>query len=227
MHRQSFAVLTLTAALVPACDGSTLVDAASESSSLTAAQCDAQTARAAVDACFDAFRTCKSAEGADEAACKATLDACVPEGLPKRGRHGPHDGGCGGGKDHRGPPPGDRPEFRPDGGRPEGGPRGHGRGPGGGGKRGPIGADPAAIDACRTATQTCIDAGTAEETCREQTRTCVHDALAAAFAARCAELTETCTTEQAPGCEALTQRCSEGFTEPAAGTCSTDSAVEP
>lgn len=235
MHRQSpFKLVGLLAALpiFAACGTDTLVDVASETAALITAQCDAQASNTAVDACFATFRTCKDAAGAVEADCRTALDACLPEGVPQRARHG---GGCqgdggmrgeggpghgGGGRPEGGPlgglfgpPPGDA-----DGGvRGRGGPGGH-RGHGGG-PRGSIGVDDAAVEACRATSDACVAGGGDEQTCRDAARTCLHDAFAAAFAARCDELTTACAANAGTNCDELTQRCAAGLGSPDAGTC--------
>jgi hypothetical protein len=79
--------------------------------------------------------------------------------------------------------------------------------------------DEAAAEACRTATRACIEAGTAEATCRDQARTCMHDAFAAAFTARCDELTAACAANAGLDCADLTARCSEGVRPPPQGAC--------
>lgn len=224
-----FAVL-----LLPACGTDTLVDAAAETSALVTAQCDAQGNRAAVESCFAAFETCKSAEGADLAACKTTLDSCLPERLPRRGPPPGHDadGGCRGGEGHghRGPPPGVEGLRGPPPGGLDGGPGrgGRGRGEGRGGGRGPVRPDDAAVQACQASVQSCVDAGTDAQTCRESARGCFHDALAAAFEGRCQELSAACAATPGADCSQITQRCAEGLREPPApGVCSEEDAASP
>ncbi len=225
--------------------GTTTVDVASETSSLVTAQCDAQSSRAAVDACFETFKTCKAAEGAVEADCKTALDACLPAGVPQRARHGDGrghgDGGCpgmGGGAGEGGGGRGGRPEglgglFGPppgaDGGMGHGGMGHGGRGGGHGGGRphGPVAVDDAAVQACRSAAQACLDAGTDEATCRDTARTCLHDAFAAALAARCQELTDACTASGQTDCATLAAQCAAGPEAPPAGTCDVADAGTP
>jgi len=227
MPRQSLPLVGLLAALplLAACGTDTL-DVATETSALITAQCDAQTSRAAVDTCFETFRTCKEAAGAVEADCRAALDTCLPEGVPQRARHG---GGChadGGRPEGRPPhgPPGGPGLFGPPPGA-DGGMRGPGAGrpphggPGRGGPRGSVGVDDAAAEACHTTARACVEGGGDRQTCGDAARTCVHDAFAAAFAARCDELTAACAANPLPDCEALTQRCAAGLTEPEAGAC--------
>jgi hypothetical protein len=228
---RSMSLRLFGALVVPfaACGTDTAVDVASEAAALTAAQCDSQASNVAVDACFAAFRTCKGADGAVEADCRATLDTCLPAGIPRRPPRGKHgDGGCSGGAGGERGRGGDGPlggllGGRPDdadGGRP-GGPRGSG-GAGGerGGPRGPVGPDDTSVQACQTTAQSCVAAGTDESTCRDAARTCVHDAFAAAFEARCAELTTACTANAGQDCSELTQRCAEGLPQgPPAASC--------
>lgn len=239
MELRSKVILAGVAALaLGACGVESLVDVATETAALTSAECDAQTAGAAVTTCFDTFRTCRSAAGAVEADCKAALDACLPEGVPARARHGGGgpghgDGGChgGGGEGHRGPPPGGafgHPPGARDGG-PGSGPGGrHGRG-GGAGRpgRGPIGVDDAAVEACRTTVQSCIATGTDEQTCRDAARTCIHDAFAAALAARCQELTDACTANGQTDCASLAERCARGPATAPEGVCEAPEPIAP
>lgn len=217
----------LVVVLLPACGVDTLVDVASESSALITAQCDAQASNAAVDGCFDTFRTCKVQRGAVEADCRAALETCLPEGLPRHRPHRDADGGCEGDREGppsglRGPPPGDR----PDGGARGPGGRRHGRGPGG--HRGPIGLDDAAAQQCQSTVQACVAAGTDEATCRDAARSCVHDALSAAFTARCEELEAACTANVGQDCSELSRRCSEGLRAPSEpGACAAPDAGAP
>ena len=230
MHRPSSRQLVGLLAALPifaACGTDTLVDVASESAALATAECDAQSSGVAVGACFSTFRTCKAAAGAVEADCRTALDACLPQGLHPRARHG---GGChaDGGRPEGGPPGGGRPEGGPgglfgpppgaDGGRRgPGGPGGH-RGHGGG-PRGSIGVDDAAVEACRATSDACVAAGGDEATCRDTARSCLHDAFAASFAARCDELTAACAANPGTNCDEITARCANGLGAPDAGTC--------
>lgn len=208
------------------CGTATASDLAQEASALTSAQCAAQGDRAAVDACFTAFEACKTAAGADEAACRTTLRACLPTPPPRPERAGGPDGGCGGGPRGHGPggglgaPPADGqrpppPAFDGDGGvRP---PHGAG-GPGGHGGRGPVEPDSAAVTACHDALATCLAAGTAEADCRDAEHQCMHEARAAAFAERCAQVQAECatTTDAQTPCAAIAARCAEGPRPPRA-----------
>ncbi|MER2562498.1 MAG: hypothetical protein ABTQ32_17370 [Myxococcaceae bacterium] len=231
MHRLAPSHLVGLLAALPfvACGTATsALDVATETSALVTAQCDAQSSRAAVDTCFTTFEACKTAEGAVEADCRTALDTCLPEGVPHRARrgHGGGDGGCHGGGEGR--PEGGRPE----GGRPEGlgglfaAPRGGhdggvgGHGGRGRGGRGPVGIDDATVQACRATADSCIAAGTAEQTCRDAARTCIHDAFAASFATRCQELADACAAS-GEDCTEINARCAAGIKEPPApGTCS-------
>ncbi|MCA2981701.1 MAG: hypothetical protein INH41_01505 [Myxococcaceae bacterium] len=227
MSRLSAAVFFV---VLPACGLDTSVDVATESSSLLAAQCDAQASGGAVGGCFDAFRACRSQAGAVEADCRAALAACLPEGLPRSDR-GHSDGGC------RGAPGSD--------GRPEGGPAGDGMGPltgerperggrgrrghgGGRGPRGPVGLDDAAVQQCQAAARSCLDAGTDEASCRDAAHACIRDALGAAFTARCQELEAACAANEGQDCSAITSRCSAGLREPPPpGACAVPDAGAP
>ncbi|MBL8933076.1 MAG: hypothetical protein JNM69_00895 [Archangium sp.] len=233
MHRSSPSHLVGLLAALPfvACGTATsALDVATETSALVTAQCDAQSSRAAVDACFTTFEACKTAEGAVEADCRTALDACLPAGVPKHARrgHGGGDGGCpgmGGGEGGRpeGGPGGLAGLFGPPRGGHDGGAGGRGghggRGHGGGG-RGPVGIDDAAVQACQATAQSCIAAGTDEQTCRDAARTCIHDAFAASFATRCQELADACAAS-GEDCTEINARCAAGISEPPApGTCS-------
>lgn len=223
--------------LLPACGVDTLVDVASESAALITAQCDAQTSNTAVDGCFETFRACTAQSGADVAGCRTALEACLPERLPRRGLPGRRggDGGChGDGEGHErpeggprgglfGPPPGDRADG---GARGPGGRGGHGRGRGG--HRGPVGLDDAAVQQCQATAQACLAAGTDAQSCRDTARTCVHDALSAAFTARCQELEAACAANAGQDCSELTQRCSAGLAAPPPeGACTVPDAGTP
>ena len=218
MHRIPLIGVLAALPLFAACGTEAGVDVASETAALATAECDAQAAGVAVGACFATFKSCKAAAGAVEADCRAALDACLPEGLPQRARHG---GGChaDGGRPEGGPrglfgPP--RPSadggVRGHGGR--GGHRGHGEGP-----RGSIGLDDAAVQACRATSEACVAGGGDEQACRDTARACIHEAFATAFAARCDELTAACAANVGTNCDEITARCANGMGAPDAGTC--------
>lgn len=206
-----------------ACAGSDTTTTTSEAAAaLDTAQCSFQSDHAAADACFQAFQACVTAAGADEAACRATLAACLPPPPPGRGPHGPppdfdgglrpppppppppgFDGGLpppppggphGGGCDGMGPPPGGE------------GPRGPG-GPGGGG--GPlVQPDPVAVQACHDALDACLAASPGDASCFQTEHDCMHAAFDAAFQALCASIT--CDPATDVDCARLVQRCTEG-----------------
>jgi hypothetical protein len=125
------AAVTACSSAAPTSTGSTTSD---QALALSEAKSSAAATRAAAEACFTAFHACKSAPGADVAACKTTLDAC----LPAEAGPGPHCGPKGG----KGPK-GDRPDGDDD---RDGkhGPKGGPHGPKGGGLEG--GAPPPAPD---------------------------------------------------------------------------------
>lgn len=120
----SLATVTACSSAAPTATDSTTSD---QALALTEAKSSAADARAAAEACFTAFEACKSAPSADVAACKTTLDAC----LPAEAGPGPHCGAKGG----KGPK-GDRPDRDGD--------RDGNHGPKGGGVEG--GAPPPAPD---------------------------------------------------------------------------------
>ena len=64
-------------------------DVASEEAALSAAQDSLATAKEQAKACFETFRSCKEASGADAQACRDALKACLPAEAPEP----PHCGG--------------------------------------------------------------------------------------------------------------------------------------
>ena len=208
-----------------ACAGSDTTTTTSEAAAaLDTAQCTYQSDHAVADACFQAFQACITATGADEAACRATLNACLPPPPPGRGPHGPpppdfdgglrpppppppdFDGGLpppppggphgGGGCDGMGPPPGGE------------GPRGPG-GPGGPGGGGPlVQPDPLAVQACHDALDACLAATPGDASCFQAEHDCMHAAFDAAFQALCSSIT--CDPATDADCARLVQRCTEG-----------------
>lgn len=181
---------------------------------------------AAAKACFDAFDTCIAAAASDATAvtqCQATLGACLPtdsavaEAAPDLcSETAPTDRpDCGGGGEHGAPP---------DGGMRGEGPEHDGAGGPGGGDRGGRGGDPGGpggppvdsatrieLATCRAQAKACVDGGGDPMTCREAEHTCVDDALAAGFAALCADVTTQCTAcPTSKACVELTARCAEG-----------------
>jgi hypothetical protein len=105
MRTQTTMQWVMGAALVlgQACAGGGTMTTSQAASALETVQCTFQADRAAADECFDAFRTCMDAAGADEASCRATLQRCLPpppaEAPPDeaRERPPPRDGQRGGG----------------------------------------------------------------------------------------------------------------------------------
>jgi hypothetical protein len=217
----SFGLPTLAAlgaAAVAACAGAGSTSTSTSTSSqvtaaLDVAQCTFLADRAAAQACEQAFATCVAQAGADLAACRATLKACLPP---------PPDGGFPDG-DHHGGPFGPPPPFA-DGGVGLGSPgdgdgHGHDRGPGPGpGCDGADGGQPgapavalpnvAAVTACHDALQACLTATPGAVTCFQTERSCEQAAFAAAFAAACAAA-QPCTAGD-PACAELQARCQEG-----------------
>lgn len=180
----------------------------SDSAALTTAQCTFVGDDTAAQACFTAFDTCKTAEGANIDDCLATLKSCLPP-PPQRGpggHGGPMDGGDCGGGGRGGPGPG--------GGR-------HGDGDGGGdhGQFGhpPPMPDSAAIDACHTALDTCLrDVNQAAADCFTADRACDKAAFEAAFTQFCADAQTRCAQAGADAteCARITERCAEGVSGP-------------
>jgi hypothetical protein len=74
-------------------EGSSSGDLSATVSSLANAEDSFESAREAAKACFDAFRTCVEADGADLAACRATLTDCLPDEAPLPPRCGGDDDG--------------------------------------------------------------------------------------------------------------------------------------
>lgn len=175
-------------------------------SSLTTAQCAFQASAAAADVCFATYQSCIAGEGADLAACKTALQACLPP--PPSGPFGHQGGGgCqnmdGGGPDHDG--------FAGDGGEPgHGGPGGHHGGPGGPGGLGTlVQVDATAVKACQDTATACVAANPADTTCFSTERDCVHALFEAAFQAACSTTATTCDTTD-PACAELKERCTQG-----------------
>jgi hypothetical protein len=178
---------------------------------LETVQTDYCTVRAAADQCRAGYDACVLAAGADTEACRQALHDCLPRPPDRRGEGGP-GGRCEGMGDGGAPPP---PPLLPDGGRPP--PHGPGPGPGdrhGGGHRGGISPDPAAVDACRTALASCLAASPGDATCLDAERACIKAAFQAAFDAACADAAAGCANlpADAPSdaCTRLQQRCAEG-----------------
>lgn len=157
---------------------------------VVAAQDSLDASREAARVCFDAFRTCKEAEGADIKACKDTLRACLPADAPKPRKCGGGGGGeheharCDGGPPP--PPPGDgsaRPEPPPaPSGAPSGPPPGdrprHGDGDG----RGPGGKEcgkppvrEGGVKKCRDQAGSALDAKGTEDTSTTDATAEAHD----------------------------------------------------
>jgi hypothetical protein len=71
----------------------TVVSALSEAESdLTGTEDSLDNSRAQAKVCFDAFRSCLAAEGADRDACRSQLKSCLPDDVPMPRRCGPHPG---------------------------------------------------------------------------------------------------------------------------------------
>jgi hypothetical protein len=179
------------------CNGTSLTDSTTTSSSLTAAQCSFQDFNSAVGACFDQFKTCLASNEETPANCRTALQLCLP---PPPQQPQPGEGVCGG--DGQPGPGGPLPPLPPpplaDGGLPPppppGGPGGDGRGgpppplPDGG--LPPLPAppplpEPSAVQACHDALQACIAAGTAQDTCFQQAHDCLRQAFQTAFQNAC------------------------------------------
>lgn len=201
------------------CAGSDTTTTSEAAAALDSAQCTYQSGRAAADACFQAFQACMAVEGADEAACRDTLNACLPPPPPGRGPHGPPPGDLDGG---RPPPPdfdGGEPPPPPDGmhggggcdgladgGMPPGG--GHRGGPGGPGGGPRVEPDAAAVQACHDALDACLAASPGDASCFQTEHDCMHAAFDAAFQALCDSIT--CDPATDTDCARLVQRCTEG-----------------
>jgi hypothetical protein len=154
---------------------------------LTTAQCDLGTASSRTQGCTDDYSACLAADGADTAACIATLESCLE---PRHRENPPGEGMCSG---H-------------DGGRPEG--AGH-DGRGGHRGRGPH-PDAAALQACRDALDACLVATPTDLTCIDTSRACVRAAFDAAFTAACADASANCTGDASEPCTRLLERCAAG-----------------
>lgn len=90
-------------------DSSTIAVTSDEAQALAGAQDSYASQKAEIDACFATFDTCKAADGADAAACKTALDACLPDTPPPPRECGGRDGHGGGGAGGRGDGDGTRP----------------------------------------------------------------------------------------------------------------------
>ena len=208
----SYLLLGLAGLTLQACSATSAASQAT--SALDTAQCTFFANRAAAEACKQAFTTCVAQTGADVAACRTTLEACLP--VPPNGGMGDHDFD---GRGHMGPGLFDG-GFGPP---PFGDHHGHGagcdgadggrlpEGPGGRGHGGPgrVLPDPAAIAACHDALGTCLAASPQDTSCFDTERTCERTAFAAAFAAAC-EAAQPCATTSDPACAELERRCQEG-----------------
>ncbi|MFO0601328.1 MAG: hypothetical protein U0228_38825 [Myxococcaceae bacterium] len=210
--------------------GTDSTSVATTAAALETAQCDLGNVSSRVTACTTDYSTCIAAEGADLAACRATLESCLAP--PHRDNPGDGDGGMCGGRGPGGPggPGGPPPDL--DGGLPPpphdgaGGPLGPppdldgGRPPHGGrGGRGPH-PDRAALQACRDGLDACLTANPADLTCIDTSRECVKAAFDAAFAAACADATTRCANDTSEPCTRILARCADG----ASGTNATCSA---
>ncbi len=174
-------------AALSACAGNSSVT--NTTAALTTAQCTYQANRATAEGCFATFQTCSSGEGADVAACRTALKACLPPPPAPMG----HGEGC----------------QNMDGGMRGEGHRHIGHEGLGGAAGGLVTVDAAAIAACHDALTTCLGANPADETCFGAARTCVHAAFDAAFTAACATTATTCAATD-PECARLQHRCDEG-----------------
>jgi mono/diheme cytochrome c family protein len=114
-----FSACAASAALVGCASDSSSDDAATTAddtaasvSAVESAKESADEIQASAQECFDTFKTCTEAEGADPAACKSELEACLPDGPEScegdgegGGHGGPPGGGDGpGGDGDHGPP---------------------------------------------------------------------------------------------------------------------------
>jgi len=197
---------------------------AAASSALQSAQCDFQSFKASVDACFAAFESCKSGADAgatvDEAACKATLESCLPpapSGKGHGGKKGPHDPNDTDdiGEDHAPPPPGDGglPPKRGDGDNDRGG---HPKGGSSGSKGDHPAPDAAAIQACHDTLSACLAAdGADKNTCMDAEDKCVREAFRSPFKAKCDEATPACADDStSEACSNVKRCCKDGVDGP-------------
>lgn len=100
----AFVLALAPAAFVVACTGDAVTDStvtavsADEAQALVGAQESFTAQKAEISACIATFETCKAAAGADEAACRTALHACLPDTPPPPPR-------CGGRPSRDGGPP--------------------------------------------------------------------------------------------------------------------------
>ncbi len=199
--RRTMIAWSAAVAWLMGCGTDKLTSATSDSAALTTAQCTFLGNDTAAQACFDAFDTCKTAANANIDDCLAALKSCLPP-PPQRGPGGPRPG---------------------DGGDCNGGPMG-GQGPGGGDHGGhgqgghlPPLPDPAAIEACHTALDTCLrDVTQTAASCFSADRDCDRAAFQAAFTQFCSDAQARCAQSgaNADECARITQRCAEGISGP-------------
>ena len=103
-RRASLILAAVPFALVTACGSGATTDSAQtavtadEGQALRGAQESYASQKVENDTCFAAFDTCKSAAGADLAACRTALQSCLPDTPPPPPR-------CGGRDGQGGPPP--------------------------------------------------------------------------------------------------------------------------
>lgn len=235
------ALITMGGLMVGCTDSETGSSTTAATSDIQAMVTDSTADHAQAATCFTEFRACVDAAADADArlACKTTLDACLPD-RPDRPAPaeadmcGPPPGGPRGERPD-GPPPGDLPPpppgAPPPGERPDGPPPGDLPPPpdgvaagGDGGVRPPrpprhCGFGGPAGRACRDALTSCLAAeGADQAACLETAHECVHAAIAANFAARCAEHLARCQAcaPDATLCEPIAARCAAGVPMPEA-----------
>ena len=125
LRRASFLFAAAPVVFVFACNGETATDStvtavtADEAQALKGAQESYASNKTEIDACVATFEACKSASGADVAACQTALHTCLPDTPPPPPRCGGRDGKGGPKPPHEGAPcpsgSGDRPPPPPPG----------------------------------------------------------------------------------------------------------------
>lgn len=219
------------AALAAGCGGTSTGDATTLTSALTEAEGELTgaedslaAAKAEAEACFAEHRACESAEGADHAACRTALEACLPEDAPTPGRCGPHRGprgvrGDGGALDGtRPPPPEDEEGSIEDGDRPPPPPPGDEAGDGDvrpprpEGERHRCAPPPIPrerLGACRDEASAAVRSSADGEAASGRHARCVEAAFGARLDELCAKASELCKDPAAPAdiCARVTEAC--------------------
>ncbi|HET9956096.1 MAG TPA: hypothetical protein VFQ61_16430 [Polyangiaceae bacterium] len=194
--------MTLGAALAGSISGcssetgssSTGADVASDEAALSAAQGSLASAKEQAKACFDTFRSCREASGANVQACRDALKACLPAEAPKPPHCGAPSGQRGdksGGDDAAAGSSGDEHEG------------GHGRAC----DRPPV--DGGKVKACGARAGTAVDQGTSVDSAKATHADCMNKAFGDVFKKICERASSACADSKAPAdvCARITEEC--------------------